>query len=111
VHVLAPDSAEHLMLAPESVHTPGCHCRAQPLIGGLLISCMMYFRTYGCRRVLGSLYPCPSTRKTHIWHTSAQTFSSSEQVTQQLPFNTNIISLINNYDLKACTCLLVFKSG
>ena len=56
-HALASDSTEHLMLTPDSGHTLGHRCRAQPLIGGLLISCMIYCRTYGCCRVLASLYP------------------------------------------------------
>jgi len=69
LNVLAPDSTEHLTLALESRHTPGHHCKAQPLIliGGLLISCMIYCRTYGCRQVLGSLYPHPS-----IWNKPKQ---------------------------------------
>jgi len=50
-HVLTPVSAEHLTLAPESGHTQAVS------VGGLIISCMIYCRTYARIFILLSEHP------------------------------------------------------
>jgi len=95
-HVPAPNSAEHLMQASEFGHTLGRHCVAQPLIGGLLILCIIYCRTYGCS--LYDLYIL--TRPSETSQNSAQCLTLYHQHTWFRPVTRKKPFLVNGFDVR-----------